>query len=231
MKKLELNESSNLSIKAELPRERLLAHGADVLTSSELLAIILRTGTRGCNVVSLSHNLINHFGGLRALLQADAKALLKIKGLGAAKVCELIAVSEINRRVLEEDLRAGSLLNESKRVKQYAIANIGSLKIEHCMAFYLDTKFRLIASEEVSRGTLNQASVYPREIVKAALRHHAAALILAHNHPSGVTEPSQADIRLTQHLKKALSLVDVMLIDHLIVTANDACSLAERGLL
>ena len=129
MKKLELNDRSGLKIQAELPRERLLAHGPAVLTSPELLAIILRTGTRGCNVVTLGHNLINHFGGLRALLQAEAKDLLNIKGLGVAKVCELIAISELNRRALEEDLKSGSLLNESKRVKQYAIANIGSSKI------------------------------------------------------------------------------------------------------
>lgn len=213
----------------ERPRERLLAHGAHVLTSSELLAIVLRTGVRGCNAVGLGHQLLERFGGLRALLAADARALLQVRGLGVAKVAELLAISEINRRALREDLRSGCALNHPAVVKQYCMARLGHLPIEHCMALYLDSQYRLITSEEVARGTLNQASVYPREIIKAGLRHHAAALILAHNHPSGVAEPSKADLALTQHLKQALELVDIRLLDHLIVTGNDALSLAERG--
>lgn len=216
------------SASAGRPRERLLAHGAEVLTTAELLAIILRTGVRGCNAVSLGHQLIVRFGGLRALLAADAKALLQVHGLGVAKVAELLAISEINRRALREDLQSGCALNQPSVVKQYCMARLGHLSIEHCMALYLDSQYRLITSEEVSRGTLNQASVYPREIIKAALRHHAAALILAHNHPSGVAEPSEADLALTRHLKKALALVDIRLLDHLIVTGNHAISLAER---
>jgi len=214
---------------AERPRERLLAHGAQVLTASELLAIILRTGVRGCNAVALGQQLITRFGGLRGLLAADARALLQVHGLGVAKVAELLAISEINRRALQEDLRAGSALNNPSVVKQYCMARLGHLPIEHCMALYLDSQYRLITSEEVARGTLNQASVYPREIVRAALRHHAAALILAHNHPSGVAEPSDADLALTRHLRNALALVDIRLLDHLIVTGNHALSLAERG--
>lgn len=215
--------------RAERPRERLMAHGAQVLTSPELLAIILRTGTKGCDAVALGHQLIQRFGGLRALLSADAGTLLRIKGLGVAKVSELIAINELNRRALEEDLKAGQALDQPGRVKQYCIARLGHLSVEHCMALYLDSQFRLIASEEVSRGTLTQASVYPREIIKAGLKHHAAAMILAHNHPSGVAEPSDADLSLTRHLKNALALVDIRLLDHLIVTANAATSLAERG--
>lgn len=214
--------------RAERPRERLLAHGPHVLTSAELLAIILRTGVPGCSAVSLGQQLLVSFGGLRTLLAADAQALLRVRGLGVAKVAELQAISEINRRALREDLQSGSALNNPSVVKQYCMARLGHLSIEHCMALYLDSQYRLITSEEVSRGTLNQASVYPREIVKASLRHHAAALILAHNHPSGVAEPSEADLALTQHLKKALALVDIRLLDHLIVTGNDAVSLAER---
>ena len=214
---------------AERPRERLMAHGAHVLTSPELLAIILRTGTRGCDAVTLGQRLMAHFGGLRGLLSADAAALLRIQGVGIAKASELLAINELNRRSLEEDLKTGAALDQPERVKHYCTARLGHLAVEHCIALYLDSQFRLIASEEVSRGTLTQASVYPREIIKSGLRHHAAALILAHNHPSGVAEPSTADLSLTQHLKKALALVDIRLLDHLIVTANSATSLAERG--
>jgi|SRR5690625_204748 len=213
----------------ERPRERLMAHGAHVLTSAELLAIILRTGTRGCDAVALGHRLIDHFGGLRGLLAADAPALLAISGVGMAKACELLAIRELSRRALEEDLKAGVALDQPGRVKQYCTLHLGHLSVEHCMALYLDSQFRLIVAEEVSRGTLTQASVYPREIIKSALKHHAAAVILAHNHPSGVAEPSAADLSLTRHLKKALALVDIRLLDHLIVTANRAISLAERG--
>ena len=220
---------SDLPTPAERPRERLLAHGAHVLTSAELLAIILRTGVKGRDAVALGHALLEEFGGLRALLAADAARLLRIHGLGVAKVCELQAINELNRRALEEELRRGVALDRPERVRQYCITHLGHLDIEHCMALYLDSQFRLIAAEEVSRGTLTQASVYPREIVKACLGHHAAALILAHSHPSGVAEPSQADLALTRHLKSALALVDIRLLDHLIVTGNGATSLAERG--
>jgi DNA repair protein RadC len=213
----------------ERPRERLLAHGAGVLTSPELLAIVLRTGTRGCGAVALGHRLIERFGGLRGLLSAEARALLAVDGLGAAKTCELLAISELNRRALEEELRSGHALDQPQRVKSYCLSVLAPLRVEHCMALYLDTQYRLIAGEDISRGTLSQASVYPREIVKAALRHHAAALILAHNHPSGVAEPSTADLALTRHLKQALALVDIRLLDHLIVAGDAAISLAERG--
>lgn len=213
----------------ERPRERLLAHGPHVLTPAELLAIILRTGVRGCDAVALSHRLLNHCGGLRGLLAADARRLLALPGLGPARACEILAISEISRRALEEELRFGDTLDKPGRVKQYCTARLAHLDIEHCVALYLDSRFRLIACEEVAKGTLSQASVYPREIVKAALRHHAAAIILAHNHPSGVAEASQADLALTQHLRKALALVDVRLLDHLIVTRSTAVSLAEQG--
>jgi DNA repair protein RadC len=207
----------------------LLTHGAQSLTNAELLAIILRTGVRGCNAVALGQHLINRFRGLRGLLSAESRTLLQIPGLGQAKTCELLAINELNRRALQEELQHGHSLDQPERVKLYCTASIGHRKIEHCIALYLDSQFRLIESEEVSRGTLTQASVYPREIVKSALRHHAAALILAHNHPSGVTEASQADLALTRHLKSALALVDIRLLDHLIVTPTQAISLAEQG--
>lgn len=215
--------------KPERPRERLLAHGAHVLTSSELLAIILRTGIKGCDAVTLGRRLIEQFDGLRGLLSADAQTLMAIPGLGMAKTCELLAINELNRRALEENLRAGQALDQPERVKRYCTAKLGHLSIEHCMALYLDSQLRLITTEEISRGTLSQASVYPREIIKSGLKHHAAALILAHNHPSGVAEPSEADLALTRHLKHALALVDIRLLDHLIVTGTGAVSLAERG--
>lgn len=214
---------------AERPRERLLAHGAHVLTTPELLAIILRTGTRGSDAVDLARGLIGRFKGLRGLLAADAQALLEVPGLGPAKTCELLAINELNRRALAEALQAGVDLDQPQRVKHYCVAMLGHLRVEHCMALYLDSQYRLIATEELARGTLSQASVYPREVVRAGLHHHAAALILAHNHPSGVAEPSQADLTLTRHLKHALALVDIRLLDHLIVTAHGAVSLAERG--
>ena len=213
----------------ERPRERLLAHGARALTSPELLAIVLRTGTRGCGAVALGHRLIEHFGGLRGLLSAEPRALLALDGLGCAKTCELLAISELNRRALEEELRSGHALDQPQRVKSYCLSVLAPLRVEHCMALYLDSQYRLIVGEDIARGTLSQASVYPREIVKAALRHHAAALILAHNHPSGVAEPSAADLALTRHLKQALALVDIRLLDHLIIAGDTAISLAERG--
>lgn len=215
----------------ERPRERLLAHGPEVLTSAELLAIILRTGIKGCDAVTLGHRLIQHRGGLRGLLASNAASLMSLPGLGQAKACEILAISELSKRALEEALQAGDTLNQPTLVKRYCIARLAHLDIEHCVALYLDSRFRLIACDEVSRGTLSQSSVYPREVVKAALHHHAAAIILAHNHPSGSTEPSQADIALTHHLRKALALVDVRLLDHLIVARNTAISLAEQGTL
>ena len=213
----------------ERPRERLLAHGAHALTSAELLAVVLRTGTRGCDAVALGRRLLEHFGGLRSLLSAPAGSLLGFPGMGTAKTCELLAIRELSRRALEEDLRAGQAMCQPQQVKRFCAAQLAHLRVEHCIALYLDTQLQLILCEEVSRGTLSQATVYPREIVRAALGHHAAGVILAHNHPSGLAEPSPADLALTRHLKQALALVDIRLVDHLIVGASGAVSLAERG--
>uniref|UniRef100_UPI00333EE9CC RadC family protein n=1 Tax=Castellaniella defragrans TaxID=75697 RepID=UPI00333EE9CC len=214
---------------AERPRERLLVHGAPALTNAELLAIVLRTGTRGCDAVALGRQLLERFGGLRALLSTPAEALLALPGIGSAKTCELLAIRELSRRALEEDLRAGQALSQPQRVKQFCATQLAHLRVEHCIALYLDTQLQLILCEEVSRGTLSQATVYPREVVRAALAHHAAGVILAHNHPSGLAEPSPADLALTRHLKQALALVDIRLVDHLIVGTSGAVSLAERG--
>lgn len=213
----------------ERPRERLLSYGAETLTSAELLAIILRTGIKGCDAVTLGRRLIDQFKGLRGLLSAAAPDLLATRGLGQAKTCELIAINELARRAMAEALEEGIPLQRPERVKRYCAALLGHLKIEHCVALFLDSQLRLLTTEELSRGTLSQASVYPREVVKSALHHHASAVILAHNHPSGVAEPSEADLALTRHLKQALSIVDIRLLDHLIVTGGEAISLAERG--
>lgn len=214
---------------AERPRERLLQHGAAVLTDAELLAIMLRTGTTGLGAVALGHALLGRFGGLRALLAASPKELGQVPGLGSAKISQLLAVRELGRRSLHEDLRRECALDHPERVKQYCAVQLADRKVEHCLALYLDSRYRLIASEEISRGTLSQTSIYPREVVRSALHHHAAALILAHNHPSGSSEPSAADHAVTRHLKAALALVDVRLLDHLIVAGNQAVSLAELG--
>lgn len=213
----------------ERPRERLLRHGAQSLTSAELLAILLRTGTRKHDAVAMGRLLITHFGGLRRLLSADTAELMAIPGIGMAKTCELLAVQELSRRALEEPLKRGRALNHPAKVKQFCALKLAHLRIEHCIALFLDTQLQLIECSEIARGTLSHASIYPREVVKAALGHHAAALILAHNHPSGIAEPSPADIALTKQLRQALALVDVRLLDHLIVGASDVVSLAERG--
>ncbi|OZI61493.1 RadC family protein [Bordetella genomosp. 11] len=213
----------------ERPRERLLRHGACVLTDAELLAVVLRTGTSGRPVLALAHDVLGHFGGLRGLFRAGADTLEQVHGLGSAKICQLLSVLELARRAMREDLVEGCALDQPNRVKQYCVALLGHHDIEYCIALYLDNRLRLIATGEVARGTLSQASVYPREVVRDALRHHAAALILAHNHPSGLAIPSDADERLTRHLKQALALVDVRLLDHLIIAGGAALSMAEQG--
>jgi len=213
----------------ERPRERLLRHGASVLTDAELLAIMLRTGSAKQNAVTLGRSLLVRFGGLRALLAAAPEELGRLPGMGSAKICQLLAVRELGRRSLEEDLVRDCALDHPDRVKRYCTTLLADRTVEHCLALYLDGRYRLIASEEVSRGTLSQTSVYPRELVRAALRHHAAALILAHNHPSGDCQPSAADRALTRQLKAALALVDVRLLDHLVIAGSQSVSLAELG--
>ncbi len=215
--------------KHERPRERLLRHGAAALQDAELLAIALRTGIPGLNVVELGNQLLTRFGGLRGLLGATPEELMAIPGLGAAKSSLLAALLELARRATEEDLTRNDTLNHPLQVKQYCKMALGHRPVEHCIALYLDNRLRLIATGELARGTLSQASVYPREVVREALRHHAAALIVAHNHPSGLAEPSAADRGFTQHLKQALALVDIRLVDHLIVAASTVISMAEIG--
>jgi DNA repair protein RadC len=216
-------------LESTLPRERLLRHGAGVLTDSELISLLLRTGTAGCGVQALGDMLLRHFGSLRSLLGATPTQLVAFSGLGNAKACQFVAVLELARRVIKEDLSEGSALNRPLEVKQYCLAELSHRKIEHCIALFLDTRLRLITSTELARGTLAQASVYPREVVREALRVHASAMIIAHNHPSGWPQPSDADCLFTQQLQKALSLVDIRLLDHVIVAGGKAVSMVEIG--
>ena len=213
----------------ERPRERLSSQGAPALQDSELLAVILRTGARGTNALDLARELLLRYGGLRGVLAAPLHELRQIHGLGAAKACSLAAVLEMARRAHIEPLRSRNLMSHPEAVRQYCVAALGHHEIELCMALFLDQRLHLIEAIELTRGTLNQASLYPREVVREALRRHAAALILAHNHPSGATQPSAADLAMTRHLKQALALVEVRLVDHLIVARDQAISLAEMG--
>ncbi|HUJ87710.1 MAG TPA: DNA repair protein RadC [Burkholderiales bacterium] len=216
---------------AERPRERLLALGAARLSDAELVAVYLRSGVAGKSAVELARELIGRFGGLGGLLAAGHAALCETKGLGEAKAAQLAAVLEMARRCLGEQLRAGAALNSPAAVRDYLRLALGAREHEVFVALFLDAQHRVIAVEELFRGTLTQTSVYPREVVKAALRRNAAALILAHNHPSGVAQPSQADELLTRSLRDALALVDVKVLDHFIVAGNQTLSFAERGLL
>lgn len=216
---------------AARPREKLLARGAAALSDAELLALLLRTGTAGRGVLQMAQEVLDAFGGLAGLLQAGPDDLRRIKGLGgAAKRAELLAVLELARRALAEQLKTRPVLNSAAAVTQYIQLHLASKAHEVFAVLFLDSQHRLIALEELFRGTLSQTSVYPREVVLRALHHHAGAVVLAHNHPSGSVEPSRADESLTQTLKAALALVDVRVLDHVIVAQGQSLSMAERGL-
>ena len=216
----------------ERPRERLLAQGAAALSDAELLAIFLRVGVRGKSAVDLARELIRHFGTLNHLFAATQGEFSLIPGMGPAKFAQLQAVLEMSRRALAEELQQGNAFATPGSVRDYLRLHLAGLKHEVFFALWLDSQNRLIASEELFRGTLTQTSVYPREVVKKALLHNAAAVVLAHNHPSGVSEPSSADQFLTRELKQALALVDVRVLDHFIVAGSaQPLSFAERGLL
>jgi len=214
----------------ERPRERLLALGAAALSDAELLAVLLRTGVRGASAVDLARELLAKCGGFAGLLEG-CETLAAIHGLGPAKSAQLAAVLEIARRCLGEQLRAGSALCSPGAVRDYLRLALAGRPHEVFACLWLDAQHRVICCEELFRGTLTQTSVYPREIVKAGLRANAAAVIFAHNHPSGAAQPSQADELLTRNLKEALALVEVKVLDHFIVAGNQALSFAERGLL
>jgi DNA repair protein RadC len=215
----------------ERPREKMLAKGADSLSDAELVAIFLRTGVRGRSAVDLAREALRRFGSLTALCGASSAEFCTSPGLGEAKFVQLQAVLEMARRALKEKLADGVALSSPQAVRDYLRLRLQALEHEVFMGVFLDAQNRLLAVEELFRGTLTQTSVYPREIVKRALSHNAAAVIFAHNHPSGIAEPSRADEMLTQTLKQALALVDVKVLDHFIVGSGAALSFAERGLL
>lgn len=216
----------------ERPRERLLAQGAAALSDAELLAIFLRVGVQGKSAVDLARELIGHFGSLGALFAASSEALQAVRGMGEAKYVQLQAVLEMARRALGEVLTQRDVMGSPEAVRDWLRLKLASLPHEVFMVLMLDAQNRLIEAVELFRGTLTQTSVYPREVVKLALAHNAAGVILAHNHPSGVAEPSQSDEILTRSLKQALAVVDVKLLDHFVVAgATPPLSFAERGLL
>ena len=214
---------------ADRPREKLLQKGAASLSEAELLAIFLRTGMRGKSAVDLAREMLKEFGGLRALLSADEKDLCALPGMGPAKYAQLQATLEMARRYLGENLERGKPLTDPVATRKYLTARFRDMPYEVFAVLYLDNRHRVIAFEELFRGTIDGASVHPREVVRQALRRNAAALIFAHNHPSGVAEPSDADRRLTQRLKDALALVEVRVLDHFVVGDGDVVSFAERG--
>jgi DNA repair protein RadC len=216
----------------ERPRERLLKHGAASLADAELLAIFLRSGMKGKSAVDLARQSIRHFGGLNRLFAASETEFSSIPGMGAAKYAQLQAILEMARRALGEGMQQRDAFSDPAAVRDYLRLKLSGLPYEVFFALWLDTQHRLLAAEELFRGTLSQTSVYPREVVKQALAKNAAAVVFAHNHPSGVAEPSRADETLTQALAQALALVDVKVLDHFIVAGQSTpLSLAERGML
>lgn len=213
----------------ERPREKLLERGAAALSDAELLAIFLRTGVAGASAVDLARRLLAEYGGLRPLLEADRRRFCATRGLGAAKYAQLQAVLEMARRHLAERLQRGDALTDPEATRAYLRRRLAHLPHEVFAVLFLDNRHRVIACEELFRGTVDGAAVYPREVAKAALAHNAAAVILAHNHPSGVAEPSRADRDITRRLIDGLALVDIRVLDHLVIGDGECASFAERG--
>lgn len=212
------------------PREKLLQKGAQALTDAELLAIFLRTGIKGKTAVDLARDLLAETGGLTPLLSADEKRFCASKGLGQAKYVQMQAVVEMSRRYLQEKIQRGNAMNNVEDVKNYLQSRLQHYPFEVFACLFLDNKHRVIEYEELFRGTIDAASVHPREVLRRVLQHNAAAIVLAHNHPSGVAEPSQSDSQITRKLQEALGLIDVRVLDHFII-GDEIVSFAERGLL
>lgn len=215
----------------ERPREKLLQRGAAALSDAELLAIFIRSGVPGKTAVDLARELLARYGGLRELLAANPEELYEAPGFGEAKYAQLQASLEMGRRFLAEKLKREVVLSSTRDTRDYLQAQLRDRRNEVFCVLFLDNRHRVLTFEEMFQGTLNGTAVYPREIVKRALRHNAAAVILVHNHPSGVAEPSRADELLTNRLKEALSLVDIRLLDHLVVGDGETVSFSERGLI
>jgi DNA repair protein RadC len=213
------------------PREKLLTLGANTLTDTELLAIFLRTGTTGKSAIDLAQELLVGFGSLRAMFEADLAQFCQHKGLGNAKYAQLQAVLEMARRHFFESLEHGQALTSPEATRAYLSDQLRSYKHEVFACLFLDNQNRIIELEKLFRGTIDSASIYPREVVKSAIHHNAAAVIFAHNHPSGIAEPSQADKQITETLKQALQLLDIRVLDHFIIGDGVPYSFAEHGLL
>ena len=211
------------------PRERLVREGAQALSNPELLALLLRVGVRGKNAVELGRDILQHFGSLHGLFGATLNDFSEVNGLGMAKYAQLQAVMELARRAIGEQLQAGASLSSPELVKRYLRIKLGGQRHESFLVLFVDVKNRLIADKELFRGTLTHTSVYPREVVKEALARNAASVMLAHNHPSGSPEPSDADLRLTRTLSQALALVDIRVLDHFVVAGPLVHSFAEHG--
>lgn len=214
---------------AERPREKLLEHGSSSLSDAELLAIFLRTGVSGKSAVDLARHLLNEFGSLRALLEADLRSFCRPLGLGPAKFTQLQAVLEMGRRHLAEHLRRDCALESPQAVRDFLTSQVRHEPHEVFGCLFMDTKHRMLAFEVLFRGSIDSASVYPRQVVKRALAHNAAAVIFCHNHPSGISLPSEADRTLTQRLTKALDLIEVRVLDHFIVGEGQPLSMVEHG--
>lgn len=215
----------------ERPREKLIARGAAALSDAELLAIFLRTGLRGKTAIDLSRDLLTTFEGLRGLIEADVKIFCKNKGLGVAKYTQIQAAIELGKRYLQANLGNRDVLSSPEDTKNYLLAQLRAYPHEVFACLFLDNRHQIISFDKMFNGTIDGASVYPREVVKQALARNAAAVIFAHNHPSGVAEPSHADKNITQRLTDALKLVDIRVLDHFIVGDNTAVSFAELGLI
>lgn len=214
---------------AERPREKLLEQGAEALSDAELLAIFLRTGIAGTDAVSLARQLLQHFGGLKPLLAASQTEFCQARGLGEAKYVQLQAVLELSRRFLQQRLQRETVFSEPELVRKYLSHLLSHEQREVFMVLYLDNQHRMICAEPLFQGTIDASPVYPRIVVQRALKHNAAAVILAHNHPSGVAEPSRADRAITERLTQAMALVDIRVLDHFVVGDAEVVSFAERG--
>ena len=211
------------------PREKLLIQGAKALSNAELLAIFLRTGVQGMIAIDLAEALLDRFGGLGPLLKADQDSFCAAKGLGPAKYCQLQATLELTKRYLEEQLKQSPIFTKPKQVEDYLAVQMKDYQREVFSVLLLDTRHQLLGYHEIFHGTIDTTSVHPREVVRLALQKNAAAIIVAHNHPSGVADPSQSDIAITQRLKAALELVDIRLLDHFIIGQGEITSLADLG--
>lgn len=216
---------------SDRPREKLLAKGATALSDAELLAIFLRTGISGMDAVALANHILHEFGSLTKLLKADLQQAEKVKGIGKAKYVQLKAVLELSNRYFNEGMKRDTLLDSPHAVRQYLHRLLKDEPYEQFVLVHLDNQHRVIDAETLFRGTIDSAAVYPRVVIDTVIKHQAAAVIFAHNHPSGISEPSQSDITLTERLKAALALIDVRTLDHFIVGDQTVVSFAERGLL